>query len=1023
MRIKKLAKSGMAYVAAGLLLAWSAPGVAVGTETSVAPEIAATAETQTEAAPSSPQQSEAATAPSAPTSATPSPSAAAPSAQAPSRETQTPTKPVGSPSAVEVEKIGPNAEGFGDDYVLRFDGDFGTATSVLLSSSRDGKGIVRLGDASINGVELGERAAEIIIHPDDPFADAIKISLAGAELPESKNATIELQVTFDGEPGDWTTTLQTERRLVKPFAVAAPDHKTTFSCRAGDVYTITADGKLALVRQTQTGFEVPYVGRFPGVGTVWVHNALALGGSDGSGSPATRAYEVWSNFKENFNHIEVFRSDKVGYYWRSYLNNYTREGYDYGSIVGGATSPTAGPADPFYFGRFLSSRSDVLFQLYAYEPESGVTRLLGNIQIPTQGVERDNNNNGDIVLDHNGNLYVFWHSGKTVSVIPVGAADLARSLAASRAGNTDKFTMVPSGSASSFTPSGISGTSFNGAALDADGTFFVQWSSSNAAPWVAKYDPRSGNLTHATQLTTNSNGYATGLVLGTDLASCQAFPTLELTKTLPQGRKRATDQFSLELWRKEDWDAGREAFLSATTEGEATGLQSQKAGPFPVAAGASYVLVERGADTTQHGDYAPSLKCNGQPVRRSLGRRENLAFYEITMPAGKTDLVSCEYSNVPQGAVLWQKTAKDTGKALAGSEWVIRNGSGTSYSVKDCEGDACRGGADGTDIDPRAGYFKVALPYGSYELAETKAPNGYRIETPSTPRKFTVSNTANEKDFGAIANPSSRATLTWQKIEAESRKLLAGSEWSLTRTGTNTETPTLRTYPVTITDCVAGDCAGLEDKNPEPGKFSLPNVDPGTYELVETKAPEGYVGGVKKTVTLTAEQGGTTVSIGDLENTRQKGSLTWGKIGTRQGQIGVPTDPTMLGGSEWTITPIQGQGGAAVAGQQPIVVEDCLTGTCAGPDTDARPGYFNVELPIGWYRVDETRAPLGYKLLAEPKEIQVTANQAAALGNFPNEIVETPELPKTGGRGIGVPLAAGALIIALGALLGRRRSQ
>ena len=1018
---KKLVKNGTAYAAAGLLLAWSAPVTAVGTETSAAPETAAVAETQTDVAPASTQPSEAATASLAQDSGSPTPSAAATSSPVTAQKTPATTTPVGSPNAVEVEKIGPNADGFGHDYVLRFSGDFDSATSVLLSSSLNGEGIVGLGDASINGVELGQRAAEIVIHPDDPFANAIKISLASASLPEMKDATLELRVTFEGEPGTWTARMQTERRLMRAFAAAEPD-KSTFSCRAGDAYTITADGRLALVRQTQTGFEVPYVGRFPGVdatvGESMVHNALALGGSNGSGSPATRAYEVWSNFRQNFNWVRVYRSDKEGFD-ASDLTKYTRTGYDYGTIVGGATSPTAGPNDPFYFGRFLSSATDVLFQLYAYEPDTGITRLLGNIQIPTQGVERDNSNNGDIVLDHNGNLYVFWHSGKTVSVIPVGAADLARSLKASQEGNTNKYTMVPTGAASSFTPSGISGASFNGAALDADGTFFVQWSSSNAAPWVAKYDPRSGALSPGTQLTTKSNGQATGLVLGTDLASCQSFPTLELTKTLPQGRKRATDQFSLELWRKEDWDAGRKAFLSATTSGNATGLQPQKAGPFPAAAGASYVLVERGAGTTQHGDYAPTLKCDGEPVDKTLGRKENLAFYEITLPAGKADLVSCEYSNKPQGTVLWQKTAQDTDKPLAGSEWVIRNSGGFSSSVKDCEGDACKGGPDGTDIDPRAGYLKVALPYGTYDLVETKAPLGYRVGDPAT-RQFTVSSTAPEKNFGAIANPSARATLQWQKVDAESKKLLSGSEWSLVRTGPNTET--LRKYPVTITDCVAGDCPGFGDKNPEPGKFSLPNVDPGTYELVETKAPEGYVGGVKKTVSLTADQGGTAVSIGDLKNERQKGSLTWGKIGTREGQIGVPTDPTMLGGSAWTVTPIQGQGGATVAGAEPIVVEDCLASGCTGPDSDARSGYFEVELPIGWYRVEETRAPLGYKLLAQPKEIEVTADGTAKLGNFSNEIVETPKLPKTGGYGIGVPLAAGALIIALGAMLGRRRS-
>lgn len=1029
---KNWVKAGLACLASGMMVAWSMPTVAAETEAPTVPETAAVAQSQTEV-PTTATTTDASTTTSRAAAqdpgGQPSPSAdptmpsGATTAQTVTSQPKPAAELTADKRAVEVEEVGPSPHGFGYDYVLRYRGDFADSTSLLLTSSNDGKGIVRLGSASVDGVELDERAAKFVIHPEDPFADAVKVDLKSASETNNEERTLELRVTLDqNEPGLWFAAQEVERKLARPFAVAA-DHWNTYSCRPGDVYTLTAGGRLALARQTTNGFAVQYVGQFPGAGTNYTHNALALGGSAGSGTNANRAYEVWTNPK-NFNLLEVRRNDITNDWWKYNAESEEQAGYNRTPFVGGAMSPTATDSDPFYFGRFLTSTrtNEVMFQLYVYDPRQAQRGIwfLGNVELPWRDITPGSSHNGDIVLDKDGNLYLFWHTGNTVSVVPVASGDLKNALNNSQARRSNKYTKIPAGSSSSFIVNDVA-ASFNGAALDADGTFFVQWSRTDAAPWIAKYDPRTGRISHQTQLTRWPNGAQTGLVLGTDLASCQSFPTLELAKNLPEGRKTPSDQFALELWQKDDWDAGA-PFLSATTEGTALNRQDQKAGPFPVAAGASYVLVERGAETTRHGDYAPSLKCDGQTVSKPLGRRENLTFYEITMPPGKTDLVSCEYSNVPQGTVLWQKTAKDTGKPLAGSEWVIRNSSGASYSVKDCEGDACRGGADGTDIDPRAGYFKVALPYGSYELAETKAPNGYRIETPSTPRKFTVSNTANEKDFGAIANPSSRATLTWQKIDAESRKLLAGSEWSLTRTGTNTETPTLRKYPVTITDCVAGDCAGLEDKNPKPGEFSLPNVDPGTYELVETKAPEGYVGGVKKTVTLTAEQGGTTVSIGDVENTRQKGSLTWGKIGTRQGQIGVPTDPTMLGGSEWTITPIQGQGGAAVAGQQPIVVEDCLTGTCAGPDTDARPGYFNVELPIGWYRVEETRAPLGYKLLAEPKEIQVTANQAAALGNFANEVVETPELPKTGGRGIGVPLAAGALIIALGALLGRRRS-
>ena len=1018
---KNWVKAGLACLASGIMVAWSTPTVAAETEAPTAPETAAVTQSQAEV-PATETAAEASTeaTPTPPQATAQEPSGTASATPRATTAQTTALKPQA--TAVEAVPVGPSPHGFGYDYVLRYRGDFSDSTSLLLTSSNDGKGIVRLGAATVDGVDLGENTAKFVIHPEDPFADAIKVDLTSASETDNEERTLELRVTLDqDEPGLWFAALETERKLARPFAVAA-DHWNTFSCRPGDVYTLTAGGRLAMARQTANGFSVQYVGQFPGAGTNYTHNSLAIGGSAGNGTNANRGYEVWTN-PDNFNRLEVRRNDLTNQWWQYDAASEVQAGYNRTPFVGGAMSPTATDSEPFYFGRFLTSTrtNEVLFQLYVYDPRQAQRGIwfLGNIELPWQDITPGSSNNGDIVLDKDGNLYLFWHTGSTVSVVPVASGDLQNALKKSQAKLSNKYTKIPAGSSSSFIVNDVA-ASFNGAALDADGTFFVQWSRTDAAPWIAKYDPRTGRISHQTQLAWWPNGAQTGLVLGTDLASCQSFPTLELVKNLPEGRKKPTDQFTLELWRKDDWDAGT-PFLSATTEGTASNTQDQKAGPFPVAAGASYVLVERGVETARHGDYASSLKCDGKFVTKPLGRKENVAFYEITMPIGSSDLVSCEYTNVPQGTVLWNKTGADNGKTLAGSEWEIRSANST-YTVEDCVGDNCKGGAAGTDIDPREGFFKISLPYGEYELVETKAPTGYRIAQPSSPRKFTVSKSAVEKNFGAIANPSSRATLTWQKVDADTKELLGGAEWSLVRTGSNDGTETLRTYPVNITDCVSGTCAGSEDKNPEPGKFTLQNIDPGTYELVEVTAPKGYAGGAKKTVRVTAELGGTEVSIGDIDNSREKGTLTWGKIGTREGQVGIPTDPTMLGGSAWTITPLKGQGSGPVAGREPIVVEDCLAEGCTGPDRDPTLGSFDIQLPLGWYRIEETRAPLGYKLLSEPKEVEVKAGAATNLGNYPNELIETPELPKTGGRGIGVPLAAGALIIALGALLGRRRS-
>ncbi|MEH0147141.1 SpaH/EbpB family LPXTG-anchored major pilin [Corynebacterium sp. Q4381] len=97
-----------------------------------------------------------------------------------------------------------------------------------------------------------------------------------------------------------------------------------------------------------------------------------------------------------------------------------------------------------------------------------------------------------------------------------------------------------------------------------------------------------------------------------------------------------------------------------------------------------------------------------------------------------------------------------------------------------------------------------------------------------------------------------------------------------------------------------------------------------------------------------------------------------------------------------------------------------------------------TETPNEWtsYCLVETESPAGYELLAKPVAFTITAanndgvwsvtNGSVKVGNTDNEIVNledsTPKLPLTGGTGIGILAALGALIIAAGAYSAKRRS-
>lgn len=161
------------------------------------------------------------------------------------------------------------------------------------------------------------------------------------------------------------------------------------------------------------------------------------------------------------------------------------------------------------------------------------------------------------------------------------------------------------------------------------------------------------------------------------------------------------------------------------------------------------------------------------------------------------------------------------------------------------------------DEDPKAGQLKVSnLTDGTYTLKETSAPNGFDTSKAKT---YTIvikngqikSSNLPEK----VENPRLTGKVTWRKTAENTSELLSGAEWKLYKTKNFTWNNGNAEYtegdsitPIaTITDCVNSSektCSAqtdqYTDRNGEAGEFELVGLAWGEYQLVESKAPDGF---------------------------------------------------------------------------------------------------------------------------------------------------------------------------------------
>jgi LPXTG-motif cell wall-anchored protein len=267
-----------------------------------------------------------------------------------------------------------------------------------------------------------------------------------------------------------------------------------------------------------------------------------------------------------------------------------------------------------------------------------------------------------------------------------------------------------------------------------------------------------------------------------------------------------------------------------------------------------------------------------------------------------------------------------------------------------------------------------------------------------------------------------KGSVRWQKVDGVTKQALAGSQWQITRTGSNLPTGSnvattngQANGPVTvgpalnasfnITDTGTGQSSSVDnsittyttDADSGAGFLASQYLPWGTYSLKETQAPAGYKPSTT-TYTFTIGSGGLTtadntvisnpvslsgVSNSQVPNTSVYGGVRWAKADSSTGN--------MLSGSEWKIT------GPSGSSSQDLAVTDCVGSSAndcpgtgkTGPDVNFQAGQFEVQkLLPGDYTLTETKAPDGYAVDPAVHKFTVTTGTTVDL-----QVLQNTSLP------------------------------